>query len=132
MTKYSYSKSSFSDSNTELFGNTILQRSLKDYNGQTYWLSVNINSFFELEKNSFPKWLNFALGYSGNGMISAQNKTGDNRYRQYLFSLDIDLTRIETKNKLLKKITHLFSFVKIPFPSFEFSNNQLKLHSIYF
>lgn len=130
--KYSYSKSSFSDSNTELFGNTILQRSLKDYNGQTYWLSVNINSFFELEKSSFPKWLNFALGYSGNGMISAQNKTGDNRYRQYLFSLDIDLTRIETKNKLLKKITHVFSFVKIPFPTFEFSNNQLKLHSIYF
>ena len=130
--KYSYSKSSFSDSNTELFGNTILQRSLKDYNGQTYWLSVNINSFFELEKSSFPKWLNFALGYSGNAMTSAQNKTDDNRYRQYFFSLDIDLTRIETKNKLLKKITHVFSFVKIPFPTFEFSNNQLKLHSIYF
>ena len=41
-------------------------------------MSVNINSFFEVEKSSFPKWLNFALGYSGNGMISAQNKTGDN------------------------------------------------------
>ena len=132
MLKYSYSKSEIADSNTELFGNTILQRSLKDYNGQTYWLSVNINSFFELEKSSFPKWLNFALGYSGNGMISAQNKTGDNRYRQFLFSLDIDLTRINTKNKFLKRLTHVFSFVKIPFPTFEFSNNQLKLHSIYF
>ena len=130
--KYSYSKSGIADSNNELFGNTILQRSLKDYNGQTYWLSVNINSFFEIENNSFPKWLNFALGYSGNGMISAQNKTGDNRYRQFLFSLDVDLTRINTKNKFLKKLTHVFSFVKIPFPTFEFSNNQLKLHSIYF
>jgi len=130
--KYSYSKSGISDSNNELFGNTILQRSLKDYNGQTYWLSVNINSFFEIENSSFPKWLNFALGYSGNGMISAQNKTGDNRYRQFLFSLDVDLTRINTKNKFLKKLTHVFSFVKIPFPTFEFSNNQLKLHSIYF
>jgi len=130
--KYSYSKSNLSDSNNELFGNTILQRSLKDYNGQTYWLSVNINSFFELEKSSFPKWLNFALGYSANGMISAQNKRGDNRYRQYLISLDIDLTRINTKNKLLKKINYVFSFVKIPFPTFEFSNNQFKLHSIYF
>ena len=130
--KYSYSKSVIADSNTELFGNTIIQRSLKDYNGQTYWLSLNINSLFELEKSSFPKWLNFALGYSGNGMISAQNKTGDNRYRQFLFSLDVDLTRINTKNKFLKKLTHLFSFVKIPFPTFEFSNNQLKLHSIYF
>jgi len=130
--KYSYSKSVIADSNTELFGNTIIQRSLKDYNGQTYWLSLNINSLFELEKSSFPKWLNFALGYSGNGMISAQNKTGDNRYRQFLFSLDLDLTRINTKNKFLKKLTHVFSFVKIPFPTFEFSNNQLKLHSIYF
>jgi hypothetical protein len=132
MLKYSYSKSGISNSNTELFGNTILQRSLKDYNGQTYWLSVNINSFFELEKSSFPKWLNFSFGYSGSGMISAQNKTGDNRYRQYLFSLDVDLTRINTKNKFLKKLTHVFSFVKIPFPTFEFSNNQFKLHSIYF
>jgi len=132
MLKYSYSKSVIADSNNELFGNTILQRSLKDYNGQTYWLSLNINSLFELEKSSFPKWLNFALGYSGNGMISAQNKTGDNRYRQFLFSLDVDLTRINTKNKFLKKLTHVFSFVKIPFPTFEFSNNQLKLHSIYF
>ena len=130
--KYSYSKSGIADSNNELFGNTILQRSLKDYNGQTYWFSVNINSFLNLEKSRFPKWLNFALGYSGNGMISAQNKTGDNRYRQFLFSLDVDLTRINTKNKFLKKLTHLFSFVKIPFPTFEFSNNQLKLHSIYF
>ena len=130
--KYSYSKSVIADRNNELFGNTILQRSLKDYNGQTYWLSVNINSFFEIENSSFPKWLNFALGYSGNGMISAQNKTGDNRYRQFLFSLDVDLTRINTKNKFLKKLTHVFSFVKIPFPTFEFSNNQLKLHSIYF
>tara|TARA_B100001142_G_scaffold99466_1_gene101431 strand:- start:83 stop:961 length:879 start_codon:yes stop_codon:yes gene_type:complete len=132
MLKYSYSKSVIADSNNELFGNTILQRSLKDYNGQTYWFSVNINSFFKLDNSSFPKWLNFALGYSGNGMISAQNKTGDNRYRQFLFSLDVDLTRINTKNKFLKKLTHVFSFVKIPFPAFEFSNNQLKLHSIYF
>ena len=132
MLKYGFSKSNTSNSNTELFGNSILQRSLKDYNGQTYWLSVNINSFFELKKSGFPKWLNFAFGYSGNGMISAQNKTGDNRYRQFLFSLDIDLTRINTKNKFLKRLTHVFSFVKIPFPTFEFSNNQLKLHSIYF
>jgi hypothetical protein len=132
MLKYSYSKSVIADSNNELFGNTILQRSLKDYNGQTYWFSVNINSFFKLDNSSFPKWLNFALGYSGNGMISAQNKTGDNRYRQFLFSLDVDLTRINTKNIFLKKLTHIFSFVKIPFPALEFSNNQLKLHSIYF
>jgi hypothetical protein len=32
----------------------------KDYNGQTYWLSVNLHSFIKA-----PKWLNLAIGYGG-------------------------------------------------------------------
>ncbi len=42
-----------------------LQRTniLKDYNGQTIWLSFNIHSF---TKDSFlPKWLSLAVGYGG-------------------------------------------------------------------
>lgn len=34
-------------------GDNLLQQSLKDYNGQTYWLSVNIWSFFK--GSNFPK-----------------------------------------------------------------------------
>jgi hypothetical protein len=29
----------------ELFGSSWIERMLKDYNGQTYWLSANLNHF---------------------------------------------------------------------------------------
>ena len=37
-----------------LFGNSFVERFLKDYNAQTLWASVNIHSFLP-DGNSFPK-----------------------------------------------------------------------------
>ena len=130
--KYSYSKSATSSLNKELFGDSFFERSLKDYNGQTYWLSLNINSLFSLEKSQFPNWLNLAVGHSAKNMISANNTTDDGRYRQFLFSLDIDLMRIKTKNKFISTLSNVFGYVKIPFPTLEYSNEKFKLHPLYF
>ena len=130
--KFSYSRSETSSNNSDLFGNSYFERSLKDYNGQTYWLSMNINSLFSIENSQFPDWLNIAVGHSGNNMISANNTTDDNRYRQFLFSFDIDLMRIKSKNKLFKTLANVFGYVKIPFPTLEYSNEKFKLHPIYF
>ena len=130
--KFSYSRSETSSNNSDLFGNSYFERSLKDYNGQTYWLSMNINSLFSIENSQFPDWLNIAVGHSGNNMISANNTTDDNRYRQFLFSFDIDLMRIKSKNKLFKTLTNVFGYVKIPFPTLEYSNEKFKLYPIYF
>ena len=47
--------------NTEQLGSTHLERALKDYNGQTYWLSLNIKSLFNLNDTYFPEWLSFSL-----------------------------------------------------------------------
>ena len=93
---------------------------------------MNINSLFSIENFQFPDWLNIAVGYSGNNMISANNTTDDSRYRQFLFSFDIDLMRIKSKNKLFKTLTNVFGYVKIPFPTLEYSNEKFKLHPIYF
>ena len=76
--KFSYSRSETSSYNSDLFGNSYFERSLKDYNGQTYWLSMNINSLFSIENSQFPDWLNIAVGHSGNNMISSNNTTDDN------------------------------------------------------
>ena len=130
--KFSYSRSETSSNNPDLFGNSYFERSLKDYNGQTYWLSMNINSLFSIENSQFPDWLNIAVGHSGNNMISPNNTTDDNRYRQFLFSFDIDLMRIKSKNKLFKTLANVFGYVKIPFPTLEYSNEKFKLHPIYF
>ena len=93
---------------------------------------MNINSLFSIENSQFPDWLNIAVGHSGNNMISPNNTTDDNRYRQFLFSFDIDLMRIKSKNKLFKTLTNVFGYVKIPFPTLEYSNEKFKLYPIYF
>ena len=117
--KYSYHNTQFPQYCPQLLGTTLPEKMLKDYNGQTIWMSFNIKSLF-LDKNSkFPTWINIALGYSGNGMThSTYNPTPDFiRTRQFVLSPDIDLTRIPVKNKFLKTTLKVLSFIKIPMPA---------------
>ena len=130
--KYSYSRSDLSYENSELFGDNFFQRTFKDYNGQTYWISMNINSMFRVDNSQFPDWLNLALGHSAKDMTSPNNTTNDGRYRQFFLSFDIDLMRIKSKNKILNVLSNIFGYIKIPFPTVEYSNNQFTLHPIYF
>ena len=130
--KYSYSRSDLSYENSELFGDNFFQRTFKDYNGQTYWISMNINSMFKADNSQFPDWLNLALGHSAINMTSPNNTTNDGRYRQFFLSFDIDLMRIKSNNKILNVLSNVFGYIKIPFPTIEFSNNQFTLHPIYF
>ena len=81
----------------EQLGENHLQRALKDYNGQTYWLSFNMKSLLNIEQEKFPNWLNLAVGYSGDNMTNPYHEEGDDeRKRQYLLSLDVDLTKINS------------------------------------
>jgi len=135
--KYSFNQTQYPIYRPALLGNTYTENMLKDYNGQTYWMSFNISSFLKTE-NKFPKWLNLAVGYGGEGMISGNagfayvteqgNTIEFERYRQYYLSLDIDLTRIKTRSRLLKTIFTAFSFVKIPAPALEFNKTGTRFH----
>ena len=127
--KLSYSPSEYAQYRENLLGRTWNERLLKDYNGQTYWLSGNISTFLPKE-SKFPKWISVAGGYGANGMLGGYgNPThvdGEpipqfDRYRQFYFSLDVDFTRIPTKSKFLKTVFIALSFVKIPFPAIEFN-----------
>lgn len=122
-------------------GSNFLSRMLKDYNGQTYWLSFNIASF--LPSNSgFPSWLNMSMGYGGRGMIGA-NTNPDSingksippfpRYRSFYFAPDADLFRIPTRSSLFNGVAYLTRFSKIPSPSLEWSKFKgLYFHPIYY
>lgn len=139
--KYSYHPTQFADYNPNILGNNALQRTIKDYNGITYWLSGNIASFLPKESH-FPKWINVAVGYGGTGIIGATDNPEEiagkpiphfDRTRQYYLSLDIDWTRINTHSKFLQFTFKLFSFIKLPFPTLEYNNkNNLVFHWIYF
>ena len=40
--------------------------------------------------------------------------------------------RIKSKNKILNVLSNVFGYIKIPFPTIEYTNNQFTLHPIYF
>ena len=133
--KYSFSNTDFAPLNPNKLGNGLTEEFLKDYNGQTYWLSFNLNSF--LKTNFIPNWLNLALGYGANGMLTGKDDNllfpNQDRYRQFYLSFDIDLTRIKTNSNLLKTLFSIFNTIKVPIPTLEFNGkNDLKAYYIYF
>jgi hypothetical protein len=133
--KYSFHRTDFAQQRPDVLGNGFTEEFLKDYNGQTYWLSANINSFFKSE--SIPDWLNLAFGYGADGMLTGDPNDSlflnQNRTRQYYLSLDIDLSRIKTNSHVLKTIFDIFNVIKVPFPTIEINNNgSVKWHYIYF
>lgn len=139
--KLSYVESGLAQFNPKLLGDSPISRVLKDYNGQTYWLSVNPTSFIK-KSNKFPKWLNVAFGYSAYGMTNASANTevrdenGNvyffNRERRFYLSLDVDLTRIKTKSKFLKSVFSVFNMVKFPAPALQYSNKGFRFYPLYF
>ncbi|MCV9926503.1 YfiM family protein [Flavobacterium sp. LS1R49] len=136
--KFSFHRTSYANYRPEVLGGTLNEQILKDYNGQTYWLSVNIHSF--MKNSKIPKWLNLAVGYGAEGMLSGNVKNSTDltiynpeRYRQFYLSFDVNLTKIETKSHLLKTIFSVFNTIKIPAPTLEYSPNEgFKGHFLYF
>ncbi len=136
--KFSFHFTPYASARPNVLGASPSEQILKDYNGQTYWLSANIYSFTKW--NKFPKWLNLAVGYGAEGMITANDQLVNtvffpekNRTRQFYLSLDIDLTRIETQSHLLKTLFSVFNTIKIPAPTFEINDRgQSRLQLFYF
>ena len=136
--------SSLRERANDLYGDNYTQTFFKDYNALTFWLSFNPNSF---NKNGrFPTWLNIAIGYGADNMFGGYNNQWPTakpefilsnkdfpRYRQLYVSLDIDLSRIKTKSKLLNTVLKTINFIKIPSPTLEFNSlNQIKFHPLFF
>ncbi|MCF6128184.1 YfiM family protein [Flavobacterium sp. AS60] len=136
--KFSFHTTPYASARPNVLGSSVQEQILKDYNGQTYWLSANIYSFAKSSK--IPKWLNVAVGYGAEGMITGNEELVNTvflpeskRYRQFYLSLDVDLTKIETKSHFVKTILTIFNSIKIPAPTFEIKGSGgTKLHFIYF
>lgn len=138
-----YADASLDQRSDDLFGKSLPERMLKDYNGQTYWASVNIKTLFP--KSKLPAWLSLALGYGGEGMFGgteniARDDNGNisfsrndiKRYRQWYLAPDIDFSKIKTDKKGLKLLFTLLNVLKFPAPALEFSNGKFRAHAIVF
>lgn len=138
-----YQPESLEQRANDLFGKSLQERLLKDYNAQTYWLSLNIRSI--LKNSQLPSWLNIAVGYGADGMLGgyqnlAFDKDGNisfdrrdiKRLRQWYLAPDIDLTKIKTKSSFLRTVFSVVNVLKIPAPALELSNGKLKGHWVAF
>lgn len=139
--KFSFHHSIFASYNPAELGRNRWQTWLKDYNGQTYWLSVNPASFMGAN-NSFPRWLNASFGYGAEGMtgglrnpevIQGVHLPAFRRYRQYYISLDANFRGLEKSNTRPDLLLSLPAIIKLPFPAVEVSSPDLfKFHGLYF
>lgn len=139
--KFSYSASPYAEMRPETLGSGGVESVLKDYNGQTIWMSVTPSAFSNRERKFLP-WLSVSLGYSANGMLGgSSNPDFDDsgvplpsvdRYRQYLLSLDVDASKIPVRSPALKTIFSVIGFIKFPAPALEFSQEKLTWHWMYF
>ena len=146
--KFSFHRKNYNDPqlnqrSDKLFGTSSAERLLKDYNGQTYWASMNLKPFFK--NSNIPAWLSVSVGYGAEDLFGGTGNIGKDangnivfnrpdikRYRQWFLSPDIDLTKIKTNKKGVKFLLTVLSAFKFPTPSLEFSNGKFKAHAIHF
>jgi len=139
--KFSMRPTKYAQYNPELLGENFIQQTLKDYNGQTYWLSFNISSCLKPESN-FPDWLCFDIGYGADGMIGATSNPDEingvtiphfQRYPQFYLSPDIDFSKFRIRNPWLAFFVKGLNFIKIPAPALEWNRVEgMKFHAVYF
>ena len=132
--KFSFHQTSLAPQRPAVLGDSLPEELLKDYNGQTYWLSFDLHAF--TGKGRFPKWLNLALGYGAHNMIFARdeenNALGFDNFRQYYLGLDFDLSYIRTDKKWLKTLLFLLDTIRLPAPAIEMSKNGSGLRLLYY
>lgn len=129
--KYSFHRSEYASQRPEALGNGLLEEIIKDYNGQTIWLSMDVDKFIR-----FPKWLNVAVGYGAESMLyarDAQNiEQGIYPYRQIYLGLDFDLTAIKSRSKVVNTLIFFANMIKLPAPAIEFSQGKVKAYAFYY
>ena len=136
--KFSFHATPYASARPNILGDSYSEQILKDYNGQTYWLSANLFLFTKASK--VPKWVNLALGYGAEGMITGNDDfvntvflPEDKRVRQIYLSLDVDLTKIKSKSHFIKTLFSVINTIKIPAPTVEFrESGTVKFHLLYF
>jgi len=127
----------------DLYGSSFPERLLKDYNAQSYWISVNMNDLVPTWR--LPSWLSIAVGYGADGLFGGfSNSVYDEdgtpvfirpdikRRRQWYLAPDVDLTKIKTKSSFLRTAFATLNCLKFPAPALEFRDGRLRLKALVF
>lgn len=138
--KFSFMPTDFAPLRPNTLGNGLHEEILKDYNGQTYWLSFDLHRF--LPGRNFPKWLNLAVGYGAENMIFARDHenqaVGLAPYRQWYLALDLDLSHYRQepssfRNKLLNGMLYVVNLIHLPAPTLSYEAGRgFRFYPLYF
>jgi len=128
--RYGFSSSIYPQYRPELLGRSRFAQMLKDYNGQQYWLSVNLATVLPVGP-SFPRWLNLDLGYSGSGMTGGRanpplyRADGQplvfRRVRQFYLAPGLDLVHLVPVASTGHLLLGATQFIRLPTPTLEFN-----------
>jgi uncharacterized protein YfiM (DUF2279 family) len=125
-----------------LFGKSLAEQILKDYNAQTYWLSANIRSLTHIDW--VPSWLNLSLGYGSEGLYGGRSniwseegtviidRSDIRRTRNWYLSPDIDFTKLRVNSKLLRSVLLVLNTIKIPAPAIGYDGKKITGKWIFF
>lgn len=130
--KFSYHATEYAAYRPSVLGANFQERLLKDYNGQTYWISfspAHIQGFQVL-----PKWLCISIGYSVDQKLVGDQDSylGFQAQREWLFSLDVDFSQLKTSRKWVNTLLKQLNYIKIPFPTMSLINGKIYGYGIYF
>ncbi len=123
--KFSFHRTPLAMQRPNLLGSTWYEEIIKDYNGQTYWLSADLYSFGR-DGLRFPKWLNVAVGYGMQNMVYAHSSENEpyglHPQREYYLALDIDLSHyrkapITFGNRLWNTLLYAVNAIHLPAPA---------------
>ena len=141
--KKRYGAAVLNERSNDIFGKSRAERFLKDYNGQTYWLSTSLKPFFP--ESRLPNWLQISVGTGIEGVFGARSNVAYDengnttfyqpqidRYRQWYLAPDIDLTKIKTRKKGIKVALQVLNILKFPTPSLEYSRNGFNINFLHF
>ncbi len=141
--KFSFHATAFSILRPELLGSNIFQQAIKDYNGQTYWLSLDINKIFNAK--ILPEWLLLTVGYGAEGLLGGHDNvwhTNEDEVKDYssiartkrvFISVDLNARSLQGKNKFLDYLLAPFVLLKFPAPAIEFNFERgIIFHPLYF
>lgn len=131
MPKFSFHQSSYAKRNPNLLGDGLHEEIIKDYNGQSYWMSINTSP-----KNKVLKWINLSLGYGAEEMVFARDDQNQainlNPTRQYYLGLEFNTAAIKTNKKGVQLLLYMLEMIKIPGPTLILQDNKVLFRPIYF
>ncbi len=138
--QFSFHPSPYAAFNKELLGHHFSERILKDYNGQTYWLSLNLGSL--LPHAGLPAWLSASFGYGASGLIGARRNPSNiggkdipqfPRERRFLFAISPTSASLEPTSFGVGTLKFINTIFKAPAPALEYrTGSGIRIHPFYF